>query len=207
MGDADFDLFLQKKSFIFAYRNLSIKKPLRNKRLFEQIFRDNYTRLYYHALNILNDSENSRDVVNDVFEYVWTHYDQFRFDTSIAPLLFTLVRNYSVNFIRHRHVEEKYQQQAQQGEVHYQQDYDGYEETMQRLTASIEQLPAQTRYVFTACFLNGKKYQEVGEELHISVNTVKTHISKALRILRAEFSGQDLFLLFLLTPRHRPMPD
>lgn len=170
---------------------------MKNKRQFEQIFRENYTRLYYHALNFLNDSENARDVVNDVFEYVWTHYDQFEFTTSITPLLYTLVRNQAINLVRHHKVEAKYQQKALQ-EFHFSDDdYSEYEELIQRLQIAISGLPPQTQTVFKACFLESKKYAEVGAELNISVNTVKTHITKALRILRNEFPDDALVLLFL----------
>ena len=41
---------------------------LDKKRYFEQLFRENYTRLYYYALSFLNDSELARDVVSNVFE-------------------------------------------------------------------------------------------------------------------------------------------
>lgn len=177
---------MQQKSFR--------KEKLRNKRQFEQIFRDNYTRLYYHALNLLNDSENARDVVNDVFEYVWTNYEQFRFDTPITPLLYTLVRNYSVNIIRHRRVKEKFQQQALLEPDLYQRNNEEYEEILQRLRIAIAQLSPQTQTIFKACFLEGRKYLEIAAEAGISVNTVKTHVSKALRILRKEFTGKDLIL-------------
>lgn len=49
---------------------------------------------------------------------------------------------------------------------------------------SIELLPLQTRKVFNECFLKGRKYKDVAEELQISVNTVKTHITRALQFLR-----------------------
>lgn len=176
---------------------------MKNKRQFEQIFRDNYTRLYYHALNFLNDSEAAYDVVNDVFEYVWTHYEQFKFDKSITPLLYTLVRNHSVNIVRRQRVEEKYQQKMQLETDFYEQDYEEYEAFLQRLRNAITQLPPQTQTIFTACFLEGKKYLEVGHELGISVNTVKTHISKALRILREGFAGEKLVLLTFFIYRNR----
>lgn len=176
---------------------------MKNKRQFEQIFRENYTRLYYHALNFLNDSESAYDVVNDVFEYVWTHYEQFKFDKSITPLLYTLVRNYSVNIVRHQRVQEKYQQKMLQEAELYEQNYEEYEATLQRLRNAIARLPPQTQHIFKACFLEGKKYLEVGHELGISVNTVKTHISKALQILRKEFAGENLVLFTFFIYKNR----
>lgn len=52
---------------------------LDKKRYFEQLFRENYTRLYYYALSFLNDSELARDVVSNVFEAVWVGRDRLEF--------------------------------------------------------------------------------------------------------------------------------
>ena len=65
---------------------------------------------------------------------------------------------------------------------------------MERLCDSIERLPEQMKVVFKKCFLDGRKYQEAADELDISVNTVKTHVRKALRMLRCEFSAEQLIL-------------
>ena len=38
-----------------------------SKEQFERIYAENYTRLYYFALNIIGDREASKDILNDVF--------------------------------------------------------------------------------------------------------------------------------------------
>ena len=68
------------------------------------------------------------------------------------------------------------------------------EELMFQLRESIELLPEQVKAVFKMCFLDGKKYREVADELGISINTVKAHVKKALRLLREKFSGEQLLL-------------
>lgn len=170
---------------------------MKDKQHFEQLFKANYIRLYYHALNFLNDSEVAKDVVNDVFEYVWRHYDQYDFAVSVTPFLYTLVRNQAVSIIRHRKVEEKFQQKSLLLEEGYEQEYAEHDELIVRLRKAISDLPPQTQKVFRACFLEDKKYLEVADELDISVNTVKTHVKKALHILRETFSDDKLILLFL----------
>lgn len=170
---------------------------MKDKQHFEQLFRANYTRLYYHALNFLNDSEAAKDVVNDVFEYVWRHYDQYEFPVSVTPFLYTLVRNQAVSILRHRKVEEKYQQKSLLLDASYEPEYAEHDELIVRLRKAISDLPPQTQKVFKACFLEDKKYLEVAKELDISVNTVKTHVKRALHILRETFAGDKLVLLFL----------
>ena len=56
---------------------------LDKKRYLEQLFRENYTRLYYYALSFLNDSELARDVVSNAFEAVWVGRDRLEFSRFI----------------------------------------------------------------------------------------------------------------------------
>ena len=46
--------------------------------------------------------------------------------------------------------------------------------------------------------LDGKKYKEIAEELGISVNTVKSHIMKAYRDIRARVGGESSPLLLFI---------
>lgn len=51
-------------------------KFIDHKEVFEQLFRENYVRLYYHALSFLNDEKTAKDTVNDVFEKVWMNFEK-----------------------------------------------------------------------------------------------------------------------------------
>ena len=77
-------------------------------------------------------------------------------------------------------------------------EYMEYELLIEKLRHSVEQLPGQTKVVFKKCFLDGRKYQEAADELNISINTVKTHINKALKLLRSRFAGDEIILIVFL---------
>ena len=38
---------------------------------FEIIYKTYYSRLYYYTFQFITDEENSKDIVNDVFEKIW----------------------------------------------------------------------------------------------------------------------------------------
>ncbi|AYN04271.1 RNA polymerase sigma factor [Flavobacterium sp. 140616W15] len=61
---------------------------------------------------------------------------------------------------------------------------DFIEQEKKKLYEQIEALPLKSKEVFKAIVLNNLKYKEVALELGISVNTVKTHYSRALKQLR-----------------------
>lgn len=39
--------------------------------MFERVYTENYLRLYYYALHIVNDEEAAKDILNDVFVALW----------------------------------------------------------------------------------------------------------------------------------------
>ena len=58
------------------------------------------------------------------------------------------------------------------------------EQEIERIKAIMQELPPQCLKVFMLSAIEEKKYTEIADELSISVNTVKTHISKAYRLIR-----------------------
>lgn len=65
-----------------------------------------------------------------------------------------------------------------------------------QLYKKIEELPKQCKKVFLLCVLDDLKYQEVANQLGISINTVKTQMKKAFKTLRTELRDT-YYLVFI----------
>ena len=63
------------------------------------------------------------------------------------------------------------------------------EERMDALLQVVEKLPNRTRLVVEDVMVRNMKYQEVAEELGISVNTVKYLLKEGVKRLRDHFSS------------------
>lgn len=74
-------------------------------------------------------------------------------------------------------------------------DLESLEQEKEKLYKEIEALPLKSKEVFKAIVLENQKYKEVALELGISVNTVKTHYSRALKQLR---NSLDVIIILLL---------
>ena len=57
-------------------------------------------------------------------------------------------------------------------------------QTEARLWTAIDSLPEKCREVFILSKRDGLKYEEIAEELGLSLNTVRNQISKALKVLK-----------------------
>jgi RNA polymerase sigma-70 factor (ECF subfamily) len=65
-----------------------------------------------------------------------------------------------------------------------------------KLRSAMDKLPEQCKNVFEICALDGQKYRTAANSLGISVNTVKTQMKKAYRILRYDLrNGYSIMLL------------
>ena len=73
------------------------------------------------------------------------------------------------------------------------------DELIQEIETEISNMPEQTREIIQGVFFQGLKYQEVADQLGISINTVKTLLKNGMRHLRERFAERvDLFLIIVL---------
>ena len=72
-----------------------------------------------------------------------------------------------------------------------------YDERFARVEEKLALLPEKQREVFLKCVVEEKKYQEVADELDVSINTIKKHMTRALKFLRGELQDETV-LLFVL---------
>lgn len=177
--------------------------PDNNKVIFEQLFNLDYNRLYVHALSWVNNEENAKDIVNDVFCYLWEHFEGYTDKNELLPLLYRLVRSRCIDHLRHLNAEDNYisyqleneESESLSDEDAY--DYKDYDERIARVMAEIKKLPTQTKRAFVEAVIHKKSYAEVAELLHIQPSTVKTLVSRAYKILRSNIQFLILFLYSL----------
>jgi RNA polymerase sigma-70 factor (ECF subfamily) len=59
----------------------------------------------------------------------------------------------------------------------------------------VEALPPQCRKVFLKSRFEGKRYQEIADEMGLSIKTVEVHLVKALSLIRKGL--KDFLILFI----------
>ena len=86
----------------------------------ESLFKSLYQRLCNYANTILNDIDESEEVVQQVFVQLWEKRETMEITTSVQSYLFRAVRNTSFNKIKHAKVRQIYAEEvtamAQQSE-------------------------------------------------------------------------------------------
>lgn len=166
---------------------------------FELLFKEKYGVLQSYARNIIKDDEEAKDIVGDCFEYIWNHWEELD-SKNLSSFMFRFVRNRCIDKTRHFEVEEHYRKAILQEALSYNENIgDEVEDKMKKVNRTIESMPPQMRKVFESCFLRHKSYKEASEEMGVSINTIKSHIHKALLLLRSNKYSVLIAVLTLLS--------
>ncbi|WP_256002033.1 RNA polymerase sigma-70 factor [Pedobacter deserti] len=163
------------------------------------VFDRYYDRLVYFCYKIVADKEQARDIAQDAFLKYWQQANSVaENETAIKNFLYSTVHNAALNVIRHGKVVDKHLERQDKEEPR---EPDVMEamisaEVIAEIHCAIESLPEQYRQISRMSYFEGKKNQEIADELCMSVNTVKKQKQKALELLRLKLRPE-MFALFL----------
>lgn len=161
-----------------------------------QMFDIYYSPLCIFTLKYIDSFDLAEDLVQETFIKFWEKKRVERLRGSLKSYLFMAVKNNALNYIRQN---KKFRIEELDDEfdllMEEPSDKEDLELKKQKLYSELESLSPQSRKVFEAIIFNDKRYKEVAEELDISVNTVKTHYSRALKQLR---SSLDIIIMIML---------
>ena len=157
---------------------------------FERLYRDNYSRLYYYALQMVKDDELCRDIINDSFVLVWNKRDDIP-PQKLLPYFYRMVHNRCIDHIRKEQAKERYASfykvfyGVDLGEADYDKDED---ERFQRFVAQVlDGMSVNMRTIVQRSFYDNKRYADIAEELGVTVSAVKKQMAKALGIFRSKW--------------------
>lgn len=160
------------------------QKDIDKKKDFERMFRDFYPKLVRYATQLVNDREAACDMVEDVMEQAWRSFDRIAANGRHA-WLYAAVRNACLNYMKHLQVEAANVEALQEATRYdIETDYREHEALLTKAEEVAGSLKEPTCTILKLCYFEHRTYKEVAELLGISPDTVKKHISKALRILR-----------------------
>lgn len=150
---------------------------------FERIYKDNYRQMYRMAYSLVEDEEEARDAVSQVFAQMWQSKPDIVQD-ALSGYLLTAVRNQCLHVLDRRTRQEQLREELQFEQCQPQDT--SRRELMNELHRIIrENLTEQDRRVLTLHFDEEKTYSETAQALGISPSAVNKHITQSLSKIRA----------------------
>ncbi|WP_395049777.1 RNA polymerase sigma factor [Flavobacterium sp.] len=164
---------------------------------YNQLFDKYYMPLCVYSLKFCDSFHLAEDIVQDLFVKIWDEKLYMKFDNPMSPYLFKAVKNNTLQLIKKesRYLFNDIENIVNNLMEEEQLDFAALEEERKKLLLQVEALPEKSKEVFKAIVLENMKYKEVAERLDISVNTVKTHYSRALKQLRLKL---DVIIMLML---------
>ena len=153
-----------------------------NKQQFERLFRENYPMMYRLAFSLLEDGEDAKDAVHQVFTEMWHRKPQVE-EAALRGYLLTAVRNQCLHALRKRALQRRMEAESRLHEQEEQRDE--HEELMAELRRVIaEHLTEQDRRILSLHYDEEMSYAETAEALGISASAVNKHITQSLSKIR-----------------------
>lgn len=166
---------------------------------FTQAYERYHKLLYVLAYRYLMNAAMAEDVVQHVFTRLWEFRSELRVGISLKNYLFTMTKNHVLNLIRNENsaVTKNYEM-AQSAPAYEDNLVENLEkkEMMSSFYKALDMLPSQKREICLMKVEEELTNQEIAERMNLSINTIKTHYSEALKLLRKHLSKMLIIVVF-----------
>lgn len=158
--------------------------------VFEKLFNTHYATLCIYARKMVGDIDEARDIVQNIFVAIYDKRDTLEINTSIKSYLYRSVYHACLNHLKQIKIHDQHHEQLK-----YQLPFSDNQDTMvkteleEKIWMIVQNLPEQCRKIFEMNRFEGRKNNEIAQILGISIRTVETQISKALKILRENLTN------------------
>jgi len=169
---------------------------------FRKIFVLYHLPLKRFIFSLTKSNHAAEDILQEVFVKVWSTRENIDCSKSFDSFIFTIARNLSLNQLRNLS-----NQRALRIELWRNLSFVSQETENQLLSEEyraivndiLENIPVRKRSIFILSKQQGKSNQEIADLLGISKKTVKNHLWKTLRTIRAQLKPHltDVTLLII----------
>lgn len=167
---------------------------------FEHLFKLYYQQLVGFARVYVKQTDISEEIVQETFIKIWEIRSSLDETQSLKAFLYRCVHNNCINYVKKtenlQRLKVEYAREiTSRIQIIQEETGDNYFDLMAlndleiKVQETIDKLPSQCREVFILCRLKGLSYQQISQHLNISVNTVKTHLLRAMNRLRSKFEN------------------
>lgn len=152
---------------------------------FRELFTQFYKPLVVAAKIYSGNSPEAEDIVQQMFVRFWEEGLHKKINTSFRRYLHISVRNACFNHLKQSKPSQQPGISADQEQLAEEaMDFLLHQEELQVFEEAYNELPPQSRKVFELVYFSDQSYKDAAQKLNLSVNTVKSHLKNALRILK-----------------------
>ncbi|MEJ2883581.1 RNA polymerase sigma factor [Pedobacter sp. GR22-6] len=168
---------------------------------FNQLYQIYARRLASKLIYLLKSEELAQDVLQDVFMKIWSSREMIDPELSFSALLSKMATNLSKNVFR-KNLYDQSLRNLMDPEASYNPiaDADDAAQAKTLLEMALGRLTERQRDIYILHKIDGRSYQEISEQLNISVSAINHHLQKANKQLKTILKSQSVQILIALLP-------
>lgn len=171
---------------------MNVNEGLMLEEQFEIVYKSYFKGLHAYANSILEDFEQSEEMVQQVFLKLWERRKNIEINISVQAYLYRSVYNESMNYLKHEKVKQAHVSFVKHttNEISDNHHKDIHTKELEiNIRKALNKLPEQCRTIFQLSRFEELKYKEIAERLQLSIKTVENQMGKALKIMRTELAA------------------
>ena len=157
---------------------------------FEILVKRYQQKLFHFAKNIVLDSQDAEEVVQDSFVACYRTIDRVDLKRKFSTYLYTITKNKAISGLRaHKRVV------PLRAEIPIEDDHEDQlikQELTKLVTTALNSLHGKQKAVLSLFYFENLSYQEISKKLGLPINTVRTHLRRGKKALAKLMPRQTL---------------
>lgn len=163
-----------------------------DRKALEEIYRRYWRLLYQHARKMLHDDALAQDIVQDLFTTLLLGMGRLNIRSPLHSYLYRavsnrVIKNYDKS-VNHRKYIDTISELYKRGEFATDETVLA-NEMKHRIEQALADMPPKMREVFELSRERDMSRKEIAETTHVSQETVKTQMTRAMKLLRSKLSA------------------
>jgi RNA polymerase sigma-70 factor (ECF subfamily) len=154
---------------------------------FRRFFEELYPELVNYAYKIIRIEATAEEIVQEVFIYIWEKREVSSISSTLKGYVYSAVKNRCINFIKLELPKAQATADIEDTDLSVEMeslDHHNTELLEALIDEAVQQLPPKCKNIFLLSRAAGLTYEEIADELEISIKTVENQMSIALKKLR-----------------------
>ena len=157
---------------------------------YEKIFVAYYGKIKYFINGFIKSEETAQELAQDIFLKLWERRESIDPEKSLGYFMYTMARNATFNFLKHKLVHSTYVSRFSAGEhLELSTEEKVYANEIGLIVAmAVKKMPSQRRKIYELSRHEGLTNDEIATKLGLSKKTVENQLSIALKELKKVIS-------------------
>ena len=153
---------------------LRLKNQSTRRRAFEVMVNSYSRRLYWQIHYILQDHDDTDDVLQNTFLKAWNGLDNFKGESALYTWLYRIAQNEALSFVKQkRHLDSIDDEDFAEPSTFVASEHFDGNQAQKTLMQAIATLPPKQRQVFCMKYFEDKKYEEMSNLIGTSIGALK----------------------------------